>query len=154
MKTQFELEEMTKAQIVSYGLENGKEIDPLMKKGDMIELALEGAEIVENAPVKVIEDPEKPLPRQDTLRELDTGKKVKDEMFKVTIHATESRTSDVDVTINGHRYHIKRDVEVTVPAAVVEVLKNAVVETYKQDPETGHKTKFKVTHYPFSAVPA
>lgn len=148
MKTQFELEEMTKAQIVSYGLEQDPpvEVDPLIKKGDMIELLLKGKDVKE--------EPEKPLPRQDTLRELDTGKKVKDEMFKVTIHATESRTSDVDVTINGHRYHIKRDVEVTVPAAVVEVLKNAVVETYKQDPETGHKTKFKVTHYPFSAVPA
>lgn len=73
----------------------------------------------------------------------------KEKRYKLTIATSESDDKPVPVTINGYTYTIPRGVEVEVPEAVIEVLKNAVGQ--KLDPKT--KEWREVLSYPFSASP-
>lgn len=56
------------------------------------------------------------------------------------------------VGVQGVGYTIPRGIDVAVPAAVVEVLKNAMQEIVTQDPETGEIDKEEILTYPFQIV--
>ncbi|NOV28016.1 hypothetical protein E5S69_31515 [Cupriavidus necator] len=79
----------------------------------------------------------------------DTGKK-----FKVTIHSSEDDDSDVLLGVNGDLIQIKRNMEVVIGEAHLEALKNAKIETFLKDPDTGKERPITIMRYPFSAVEA
>lgn len=56
------------------------------------------------------------------------------------------------VGVQGVGYTIPRGIDVSVPAAVVEVLKNAKQEIVTQDPDTGEIEREEVMTYPFQIV--
>jgi len=56
------------------------------------------------------------------------------------------------VGVQGVGYTIPRGINVAVPAAVVEVLKNAMQEIVTQDPETGEIDREEILTYPFQIV--
>lgn len=56
------------------------------------------------------------------------------------------------VGVQGVGYAIPRGINVDVPKAVVEVLKNAVQEIITQDPDTGEMHSEEVLTYPFQIV--
>ena len=58
----------------------------------------------------------------------------------------------VFVGVQGIGYTIPRGINVSVPEAVVEVLKNAVQDIVTQDPESGEIFKEPVVTYPFQKV--
>lgn len=89
-------------------------------------------------------------PRFDKLRTLDnevvSGKKYKVKIF------TDERDSagHVDLAVNGYNIRIRRGEEVIVDEAYVEVLKNAVVTSFRYDPDTNLRTPIERPMYPFS----
>jgi hypothetical protein len=72
---------------------------------------------------------------------------------KIIIHKQSGSTGadDVTVSINGKVYLIKRDQEVEVPEAVIDILKNAIKTIYEQN-EENEVTARDVLAYPFSVV--
>ena len=79
----------------------------------------------------------------------DTGKK-----YKVTVHSTEDDASDVLIGVNGDLTQIKRNEEVDIGEAQLEVLKNSKIETFLKDPDTGKERQITIMRYPFTAVEA
>lgn len=168
-----ELEEMTKAQLVAIGLGHDTpiELDPNVKKGDMVDqlLKAEGFNPAESAPTEnsaAAEIRAKDLPPVGRLFELPhasgkkdaAGKDVLDQpkqwagrMYRLTIHDTENEHGPVDITVNGHNYRINRGVSVTVPEPVINVLRDAVVHTFRRDPESNQVTPYKYQRFPHQA---
>jgi hypothetical protein len=102
---------------------------------------------------KLVADNGAGLPKEGALRALD-GSLAGSQKMRVTIMATESEKEDVKLGVNGHLVIIKRGMPVVIDAAYVEVLKNSVVDTVAQDPDTGAKVAVKMQRYPFTAEPA
>ncbi len=77
--------------------------------------------------------------------------------YKLIINSTERERTSVKIGINGYVYNIPRDVEVIVPEAVVQSLKEASYEVYKQvegEDKTSMETKKEIVHrFPFQATP-
>lgn len=136
-----EFEEMTKDDLRSVAEERGIKLLALDSKGTMIDKIL-GVEI------KPPEVKEPPLGALYTLQ----GEKVNSKKFKLTIFATETDKSDVDLIINGHNLRIKRGEEVIVSEPYIELLRNAVIDTQVED-DTGKRYSQKIMTYPHSAVP-
>lgn len=102
---------------------------------------------------EVIKQENKPLPpEKGGLYSMD-GKLIKGRQMKVTVMSTETAKHDVKLAINGHQIVIKRDVEVILDEAWVEVLKNARSVNKFTDAD-GKVTTTATANYPFSAVPA
>jgi hypothetical protein len=74
--------------------------------------------------------------------------------FRVTIHSTEGDDSDVVLGVNGELMQIKRGAEVVISEEYVEVLKNAKIETFTKDPDTGTERPITIMRFPFTAVEA
>lgn len=138
-----EFEEMTKDDLRSVAEERGIKLLALDSKGTMIDKIL-GIEVKQKPEVK-----EPPLGALYTLQ----GEKVNAKKFKLTIFATENDKSDVDLIINGHNLRIKRGEEVIVSEPYIELLRNAVIDTQVEDPDTGKRYSQKIMTYPHSAVP-
>lgn len=73
--------------------------------------------------------------------------------FKINIQSTGPESGPVDITINGHNYHILRDHDVVVPLAVVETLKNAMIEGMRFDEAQGKNIPHRYARYPFTSEP-
>lgn len=144
-----DLEEMTKPELIEHAKVQGLSLDPQDKKGAMIDKILGEHIEVKAAPAK---KPEAALPALGRLRNLD-GTLVDAPKYRVKIFATETDKSDVDLICNGHNIRVKRGVEVILMEPYVELLRNAVVETVEQDPDTGTRTAQSRMVYPHSAIP-
>lgn len=91
------------------------------------------------------------LPQVGSLRTLD-NQPISGRKYRVTIYGDQNDKGPVDLSIMGYNIRIKRDEEVIIDEAYVEVLKNAVIETmqWDQDTNTSHMTRRMV--YPFQAT--
>lgn len=145
-----DLEMMTKAELVEHGKVQGIDLEPTEKKGTMVDKIL-GEFVAAKSPAKAQRVEEK-LPALGRLHTL-AGVPVDAPKYRVTIFATEQDKSDVDLIVNGHNVRIKRGQEVILMEPYVEVLRNAVVETMSQDPDTGVRSAQKMMVYPHSAIP-
>lgn len=144
-----ELEEMTKPDLMEHAKVQGIELDAAEKKGTMIDKILGEFVQAKAMPARRVEEK---LPAIGRLHTLD-GKPVDAKKYRVTIFATETDKSDVDLIVNGHNVRIRRGAEVILMEPYVEVLRNAVVETMSQDPDTGVRSAQKMMVYPHSAIP-
>jgi hypothetical protein len=149
----YELEAMNKEELREHALVAGITLDEADSKGTMVEKIL--GEYV--APVKASEKkaprhPEEKLSPLGRLCAID-GKPVNGKKVKLTIYATEQDKSDVDIIVNGHNIRVQRNHEVIVDEAYVEALRNAVIETMMQDPDTGVRSPQRIMVYPHTAVP-
>lgn len=144
-----ELEMMTKPDLIEHAQVQGMKLDPAEKKGTMIDRILgEHVEVV----AKPAKRPEAALPALGRLHTLD-GKLVDAKKYRVTIFATETDKNDVDIICNGHNVRVKRGVEVILMEPYVEILRNAVIETVSQDPDSGVRSAQRMMVYPHSATP-
>lgn len=140
---------MTKAELVEHAKVQGLELDALDKKGTMVDKILG-----ENKAVPASEGrrAEEALPALGKLHTLQ-GERVDAKKYRVKIFATETDKSDVDIICNGHNVRVKRGVEVILMEPYVEILRNAVVETVEQDPDTGVRIAQSRMVYPHQAIP-
>ncbi|MGI0034319.1 MAG: hypothetical protein ACRD98_00425 [Nitrososphaera sp.] len=81
------------------------------------------------------------------------GKKIKGRQFRVTIFSTETDKSDVLMAVNGYGISVQRNKEVVLDECFVEVLKNSVITTTEQHPDTGVTVPVTRLTYPHQAVP-
>lgn len=144
-----DLEMMTKPELMEHAKVQGLELSAIDKKGTMIDKILGEHSETPSKPARRVEEA---LPALGRLHTLD-GKPVNAPKYRVTIFATETDKSDVDLICNGHNVRIKRGQEVILMEPYVEILRNAVVETVEQDPDTGSRTSAKRMVYPHSAIP-
>lgn len=148
--TREKLSEMTKDELREHAQVQGVSLEALDTKGTMIDKIL--GEHVAVAKPKKSTGNEPRMPALGRLHTLD-GKPVDAPRYKVTIFATETDKSDVDLIVNGHNIRVKRGIEVVLMEPYVELLRNAVVETIVQDPDTGARSPSKRMVYPHQAVP-
>lgn len=144
-----DLEMMTKVELVEHAQVQGLKLEPAEKKGTMIDKILGEHKEVEAKPAKRAESA---LPALGRLHTLD-GKVVDAPKYRVTIFSTENDKSDVDIICNGHNVRVRRGVEVILMEPYVEILRNAVIETTVQDPDTGARSSQRMMVYPHSAIP-
>lgn len=147
--TREDLEMMTKPELIEHAKVQGLELSPLDKKGTMVDKIL-GEHIEAKAPEA--KRKEAALPALGRLRTLD-GVLVDAPKYRVTIFATETDKSDVDIICNGHNVRIRRGQEVILMEPYVDILRNAVVETVAQDPDTGVRSAQRMMVYPHTAIP-
>lgn len=144
-----DLEVMTKPELVEHAKIQGVEVDMAEKKGTMIDKIL--GEHKAETPAKAPRVEEK-LPALGRLSTLD-GKPVDAKKYRVTIFATESDKSDVDIICNGHNVRVQRGKEVILLEPYVDILRNAVIDTMVQDPDTGQRSAQRMMVYPHQAIP-
>lgn len=142
--TREELEMKTKAELVEHAEALGVNVAAADSKGTMIDKIMGDYK----APVEV---KDKPLPPLGALYTLD-GKRVAGKQYRVTIFDTETDKSDVPIVVNGHNIKVKRGVEVIMHEAYLDVLRNAIVNTVVQDPDTGVKTPRTMLVFPHQAI--
>lgn len=143
-----DLEAMTKPELVDHAKVQGIDLDAAEKKGTMVDKILGEHKA---APAKSPRA-EESLPALGTLSTLQ-GEKVNGKKYRVTIFSTETDKSDVDIICNGHNIRVRRGVEVIMQEAYVDILRNAVVETTVQDPDTGMRAPQRLMVYPHTAIP-
>lgn len=63
------------------------------------------------------------------------GKKTTEKRIKVIFHNQEGVDSgtDVEITVNGYRYQIKREHEVEIPPEAMHVIENAIITEFYRD---------------------
>lgn len=144
-----DLEAMTKPELVEHAKVQGIELDAAEKKGTMVDKILGEHKA---GPEKAAPRAEDRLPALGKLHTLD-GSPVTAKKYRVTIFSTESDKSDVDIICNGHNIRVKRGVEVIMLEPYVEILRNAVVDTVEQDPDTGVRMAQRRMVYPHQAIP-
>lgn len=140
-----ELAEKTKPELMAIGEEMGLKLTPADNKGEMIDAIM-------GVPAKK-EEKQADIPPEGRLYTLQ-GAPIAGRKYKVTIHATEHDRGDVFLSVNGFGMQIKRNVEVVLDESYIDVLRNAVVDTFTKDPDTGRVQKVTMMHYPFSAIAA
>lgn len=96
--------------------------------------------------------PDKPMIPEGRLLTLD-GKPISGRKFKVTLFATETEKSDVLMAVNGYGIQIQRNQEITLDECFVEVLRNSVISTVEQDPDSGAMRPVVRLTYPHQAIP-
>lgn len=93
------------------------------------------------------------MPQIGQLRTLQNDK-IDGQKYRVRIFGSENaKDQHVDLAVNGHNVRIKRGEWVQLDECFVEVLRNAVIETYEQNPDTGVKSPVTRLVYPYEAVP-
>lgn len=145
-----QLSEMTKDELREHAQVQGVSLEALDTKGTMIDKIL--GEHVAVANPKKSPGKEARMPALGRLSTLD-GKIVDAPRYRVTIFSTENDNSDVDLIVNGHNIRVQRNKEVILQEPYVELLRNAVVETVVQDPDTGVRAPSRRMVYPHQAVP-
>lgn len=150
-----DLEAMTKVELVEHAEVSGVKLGSLDSKGTMVDKILGEY----NPPAKPKEEERKVKMQKDApdipmgaLYDL-KGNRVSGRKYKLKIHATEQDSSDVPLIVNGHNIIVKRGFEVIVDEAYVNILRDAVVETMVQDPDTGVRTAVSRQVYPYQAIP-
>lgn len=141
--TREQYEEMTKDDLRSIADEKGVKLLALDSKGTMIDKIL-GIE----APKAKAEVQEPPLGALYTLQ----GEKVSGKKYELEIFDSPTDHSDVDLIINGHNLRIRRGQKVVVDEAYIALLRNAVIETVIEDPDTGKRYPSRIPAYPHTAV--
>lgn len=150
-----ELEAMTKVELAEHAEVQGVKLGSLDSKGTMIDKILgeykePSTEKRSKSGMKMQKDmPDIPLGALYTL----DGKKVEAPLYRVVIFSTESDKSDVPLVVNGYNIIIKRGHEVLIMEPYVDILRNAVIDTVVQDPDTGARTQQRMMVYPHQAVP-
>lgn len=96
--------------------------------------------------------PEKPLAPEGQLRTLD-GKPINGKKYRVTVFATESDKTDVVMAVNGFAIAVQRNKEVILDECFVEVLRNSMIQTTEQDPDSGLSTPITRMTFPHQAIP-
>lgn len=147
--TRDELEAMTKADLKEHAEVSGITLAALDSKGTMIDKIL--GEYTQPEKAKPKYENEK-LPPTGALRTLQ-GELVDGKRYRVTIFSTQDDKSDVDLIVNGHNIRVQRNKEVVIQEAYVDVLRNAVIDTVVQDPDTGIRSPQRMMVYPHQAVP-
>lgn len=147
--TREDLEAMTKVELAEHAKVQGVELGSLDTKGTMIDKIL-GEHVAVASPKKAPRVEEK-LPALGKLRNLD-GTLVVAPKYRVTIFDTENDHSDVDIICNGHNVRVQRGKEVILLEPYVEILRNAVIDTIVQDPDTGARTVGRRMVYPHQAI--
>lgn len=148
-----DLEAMTKDELREHATVQGVTLGALDTKGTMVDKILgEYIAPAKETDRKVSRLPEEKLSPLGKLYTID-GKPVSGKKYRLQIFATAEDKSDVDIIVNGHNIRVKRGVEVVVDEAYVEVLKNAVIDTVVQDPDTGVRSPQRMQVYPHTAVP-
>jgi len=71
-------------------------------------------------------------------------------VYSLTIFATESDKSDVDLIVNGHNLRIQRNKQVEVLEPFVQALRNAIIQTVVED-ENGVRVPSTVMKFPHQA---
>lgn len=148
-----DLEAMTKDELKEHAEVKGITLAALDTKGTMVDKILGEYVAPEKPAAKRITAPDEKLSPLGKLHTID-GKPVNGRKFRLTIFATESDKSDVDIIVNGHNIRVQRNREVVVDEAYVEALRNAVVDTVMQDPDSGQRSAQRMMVYPHTAVPA
>jgi len=147
-----ELEAMTKNELREHAEVVGITLGALDTKGTIVDKILGEYVPPKESEKKVAKVPEEklsPLGRLCTIQ----GQPVNGKKYRLTIFATESDKSDVDIIVNGHNIRVQRNKEVVVDEAYVEVLKNAVIDTVVQDPDSGVRSPQRMMVYPHTAIP-
>lgn len=152
--TREELSELTNAQIREHAEVQGIKLGALDNKGTMIDKILGDV-----APPKAASPQEKlsPIGAPYTI-DVDAngkniGKRVNGKKYKVKIFDTTEDHNDVDIIFNGHNVRIQRGKEVILDECYVDILRNAVINTIVQDPDTGERSASERMVYPHSAMP-
>lgn len=96
--------------------------------------------------------PDKPMIPEGKLLTLD-GKKINGRKYRVTIFATEQDKADVAMSINGYAIKIQRNKETILDECWLENLRNSMISTVEQDPETGAMVPVTRLTYPHQAIP-
>lgn len=147
--TRDDLEAMTKAVLKEHAEAQGIALGALDSKGTMVDKIL-GEYVAPKEKRPQYENEKLPaLGRLSTL----SGEPVDAKRYRLTIFATEGDKSDVDIIVNGHNIRVQRNREVIVQEAYVEILRNAVIDTVVQDPDTGVRHQQQMMVYPHTAVP-
>lgn len=147
----YELEAMSKDDLIEHAKAMGIELSDEDKKMEMIDKILgENTQPVETKP-EIKKQKDALPPPIGYLHDLN-GKRINGRKFKVKIFSTESDKSDVDLIVNGHNIRVKRNQEVILDEAYVEVLRNATIETVVQDPDSGVRIPQTIQVYPHQAV--
>lgn len=147
-----DLEAMTKAELAEHAEVSGVKLGSLDTKGTMIDKILgeyKGPEKAESGKKLQKDAPDVPLGALYDLK----GNRVVAPWYRVTIFATEGDNSDVHLICNGHNVIVKRGIEVKLMEPYVEILRNAVIETVVQDPDTGSRAPSRRLVYPHQAIP-
>ena len=142
-----ELEELTKAELQEHAEVSGVKLGALDNKGTMIDKIL--GDHVEPKTAKKKEEKLSPLGALHTLQ----GERVNGRKYKVKIFATEAEKSDVDLICNGHNLRIQRGQEVVIDEAYVNILRDAIIQTIVQDPDTGVRSVQERMVFPHQAIP-
>lgn len=152
----YELEAMAKADLQEHATVAGVKFSPDDTKGTLIDRIMGDippAVDEPEKPAKVLKDDgkakEPPLGGLHTLQ----GERVNGKKYKLTIFASQGDSSDVPLIVNGHNLIVQRGKEVVVEEPYIELLRNAVIHTVVQDPDTGVRQPQQVMVYPHSAVP-
>jgi len=85
------------------------------------------------------------------LRDL-SGNLVEGKKYRVTIYGDPNDKGPVDLAVNGFNIRIKRDEEVIIGEAYLNVLKNAVIETMQWNQDTNTSSISRRMVYPFQAT--
>lgn len=155
----YELEEMNKEQLRAHAETAGVELGAEDTKGTMIDRIL-GEYKAPAAKAVAGSEPVPPVKKQPDMKEPPLGalydlqgNKIKARMFEVEIFATANDSSPVPIIVNGHNVIVQRGKKVVLAEPYVEVLRNAVINTVVQDPDTGKTMPQRIQCYPFQAVP-
>lgn len=153
----YELEAMNKEQLRAHAETAGVQLSEADTKGTMIDKIT--GEYKAPAPAAGSEDvpqvkmqPDRKEPPLGALYDLN-GKRIDSPMWEVEIFATDQDKSPVPIVVNGHNVIVQRGKKVILAEPYVEVLRNAVINTVVQDPDTGRVVPQRIQCYPFQAVP-
>lgn len=154
----YELEAMSKDELIEHGKAMGIDISEEDKKMTMVDKILGEHVPVNETPKEAKKSSSGVTKQKDTLPpplgaayEL-TGKKIDGRKYRVKIFSTETDKSDVDLIVNGHNIRVKRNMEVVLDEAYVEVLRNATIDTVVQDADSGIRSPQTIQVYPHQAI--
>lgn len=144
-----QLEELDEATLREKAAALGVDIHQRNNKGTIIDKLLANHADTDDKPKKQANAAMPPL---GALYDL-AGNRIESRMWKLKIFSTETDKNDVDLIVNSHNIRVKRDVEVIVAEPYIEVLRNAVIETVRQDQDTQKRIPMQIQQYPHQAQP-
>lgn len=141
------LEEMTRQQLLDHAEVQGVKISQPDSKETIINKIMGDVKIEVKSEAKS----DLPLPQLGSLRDLQ-GNLIVCKTVKLTIFSTENDKGDVPIIINGHNFIVKRDVEVEIQEPYVGLLRDAIVTTVRQDPDTGRMIPQRIMNFPHQSA--
>lgn len=125
-----ELNDLSKKELIEHAEIQGVKLQQLDTKGTIVDKILND--------FKPVKEKQLAMPMLGTLRDLQNNI-IECKKVKLTIFSTDNDKSDLPIVINGHNFVVKRDVEVEIPEPYVQILKDSIIHTTRQDPDTGKK---------------